>query len=215
MKKETILCIPTHIAREIKYGNVPILDTSKELIPVREEVLSSPAFDRLFLGPRPYLEFDDNYLQIIPYIVLMTSDGRIGIYRRTSKGGEARLHNKWSVGFGGHITLSDIVTDESGWILAKETILNAGEREVREEVTVSDIYSTSVLGFIYDSKDEVGRVHLGIAMLWRTKNNSYLLPNEDHITECKFVHIDQLVTDDLEGWSKIVVNHLVELYGKT
>jgi predicted NUDIX family phosphoesterase len=40
--------------------------------------------------------------QLIPYVILMSED-KIFLYRRGEKGSEARLHDQYSIGIGGHI----------------------------------------------------------------------------------------------------------------
>ena len=48
------------------------------------------------------LEVDPAWKQIVPYLVL--HDGpRIFLMQRTRAGGDARLHDRWSIGIGGHV----------------------------------------------------------------------------------------------------------------
>ena len=75
---------------------------------------------------RPTAEKDPMFKQIIPY-VLIEHRGRILAYQRTAKGNESRLHNKYSIGFGGHINDTDLQPQSN--------ILYTGMlRELNEEV---------------------------------------------------------------------------------
>ena len=56
--------------------------------------------------PRPRAETDRSLKQIIPYLVLRDGD-RIFLMKRTSAGGDARLHDLYSVGVGGHLNPGD------------------------------------------------------------------------------------------------------------
>ena len=80
--------------------------------------------------PRDEAEQRPDYKQIIPYVILRRGD-EVFVTRRLSKGGEARLHGKISIGIGGHIT----PVDEQGEL--------------------------SPCGFINDDSNAVGSVHLG------------------------------------------------------
>lgn len=50
--------------------------------------------------PRPEMEEDPSYRQIIPYVVL-TRGEEVFVLRRLKKGGEKRLHGLLSIGVGG------------------------------------------------------------------------------------------------------------------
>ena len=52
--------------------------------------------------PRDEAEQRPDYKQIIPYVILRRGD-EVFVTRRLSKGGEARLHGKISIGIGGQI----------------------------------------------------------------------------------------------------------------
>jgi len=52
-------------------------------------------------APRAQMEVDPSWKQLIPYLVLRDGD-RYFLMRRTRAGGDARLHDRWSIGVGGH-----------------------------------------------------------------------------------------------------------------
>jgi hypothetical protein len=56
--------------------------------------------------PRAEMERDRSWKQVIPYLVLR--DGpRYFLMRRTQAGGDARLHDRWTIGVGGHLNPGD------------------------------------------------------------------------------------------------------------
>src|ERR1700739_5172085 len=68
---------------------------------------SLDAAGALLWWPRDELETDEEYKQLIPYVVLghraANSPLQLFAYRRTTQGGEARLHGRRSIGFCGPV----------------------------------------------------------------------------------------------------------------
>ena len=63
---------------------------------------------------RPECEKNYNFIQMIPYIILRDIDRETGVvkyltYKRGKKGAENKLHDKFSVGVGGHISVNQYV----------------------------------------------------------------------------------------------------------
>ena len=63
---------------------------------------------------RPECEKNYNFIQMIPYIILRDIDRETGAvkyltYKRGKKGAENKLHDKFSVGVGGHISVNQYV----------------------------------------------------------------------------------------------------------
>ena len=55
---------------------------------------------------RAEMELDPRFKQIIPYLVLRDGD-RYFLMRRTRAGVDQRLHDRWSIGVGGHLNPGD------------------------------------------------------------------------------------------------------------
>ncbi len=112
---------------------------------------------------RDEAEKRDIYKQVIPYIVLLASDGTYLCYQRT--GSEGRLALKHSIGLGGHIN----PVDEENTDFSNDKIWNNMERELNEEVAGLDasalLDDTMCVGVLYDPSDDVGRVHIGLVYL--------------------------------------------------
>lgn len=159
----------------------------------------------LWIGPRPHLEEDEQYKQIIPYIIL-SHQGKVAVYQRTKKGGENRLHHKNSIGFGGHIDAFDLAYDESGVIDLERTIERSASREIDEELNISGVISKQKLGYIIDDSNPVGRVHIGVVEQWELASPE-VQSNEDEVHLIGLLspgEINQL-PDELENWSTHIV----------
>jgi predicted NUDIX family phosphoesterase len=189
-----------------------ILCTSNALV---ERQLSGEGFiqtkdtifdlSQLWIGPRPHLEEDESFKQIIPYIIL-SYQGQIAVYQRTKKGGENRLHHMNSIGFGGHIDAFDLAYDEAGVIDLEGTIENSAVREIEEELNISGVASKQKLGYIIDNSNPVGRVHIGVVERWELSSPD-ISSNEDEVHLIGLLSpadISQL-PDELENWSAHIV----------
>ncbi len=166
------------------------------------------ALNQLWIGPRPHLEEDENFKQIIPYVIL-SHQGKIAVYQRTQKGGENRLHNMNSIGFGGHIDAFDLAYDADGTINLDQTIETSAQREIDEELIVSDIISKTQLGYILDNSNPVGRVHIGVVERWELAT-AEISSNEAEIKVLGLFELDELkqMTGAMENWSEHIINGL-------
>ena len=152
---------------------------------------------------RDLAEDSPQYKQIIAYAIFRHA-GRILAYARTPKGGETRLHNKMSLGIGGHINPVDGLTDSIS------TYLAGMEREIREEISFSGTATQQLYAVINDDTNEVGSVHLGIVHLFELDNEE-VAPNEKALAELGFHSLDELagpLYERLETWSAICVDAL-------
>ena len=164
--------------------------------------------NKIWVGPRPTLETNENFKQIIPYI-LLSYQGKIALYQRTKKGGEDRLHNMHSIGFGGHIDAFDLAYQKDGEINLDKTIENSGQREIDEELIVSDIVSKTHLGYIYDGSNPVGRVHIGVVEQWELSSDK-IKSNEDEIHVVGLLTVEELKNyeGEMENWSDHIIDGL-------
>ena len=120
-----------------------------------------------FYVERERAERTPAWKQIIPY-TLVVREGQVLCLTRTKKGGEARLHDKLSIGVGGHINPVDQTpnqsTDSGSDALdpSRNPIPAASHREViEEELIVEGAHSWRTLGLLNDDSNPVGAVHLG------------------------------------------------------
>lgn len=153
---------------------------------------------RLF-RPRSQVEQDETVKQIIPYVCIRCGESYV-LLQRTNKQSEARLHNKFSLGIGGHINDAE---------QAAPDLVDAGlQRELSEEITLTAGYSLTPLGIIYDSTTPVGRVHLGVVYELEACDQSFTL-NEPDLMSARWVSAEELraFRDRMETWSQILFDH--------
>lgn len=169
--------------------------------------------EHAYFTDRLAAEENENQKQIIPYVVIRKGN-KVLAYMRSKKSGEGRLHNKWSIGIGGHINPKDNTNDKIG---INMILSNAVTRELYEELEWGDTYdqtieSTRELGILYDDKDPVGRVHIGYVLIidLPESETEYPQPREDTIADCQWFTLKQASQlMNLEGWSTIVVEAML------
>lgn len=113
--------------------------------------------------------------QLIPYVVIVfeTPSGPLILsYSRSKRGAEERLHDKRSIGIGGH--MEDRFVD-AHFGLSLTAFQAEAMREVQEETGISKHVLTSqdFLGFINNDEDEVGRVHLGLLYVLKVHGDAW------------------------------------------
>src|SRR6478672_8397799 len=120
-QEESILVVPAELLRRI--APKTFSKNAQEALPV---VLANYSFME-----RNLAEHDESFKQVIPYVVVVNGN-RYLLIRRTKKQGEARLHDKYSLGIGGHI--NDV---DSGSEARHSHIIEAGlRRELNEEIGI-------------------------------------------------------------------------------
>jgi len=150
--------------------------------------------------PRAAMESDPSFKQIIPYLVLR--DGlRYFLMRRTRAGGDARLHEAWSIGVGGHVNPGD--RDLAGGLL----------REWHEELVADFVPDFRLVGLLNDDTTDVGRVHLGAIYLADAAGRPIAIRETDKLTG-GFVSPSQVeeVADRLETWSRLAFEFVEDAF---
>lgn len=159
-----------------------------------------------FFMDREQAEQDPSHKQIIAYGIF-SHNGRILHYTRGNAGGEARLHDKGSLGIGGHINPIDFQGREQGL----DTYMAGVEREVQEELNFGCSYRQRVIGVINDDSNDVGAVHLGVVHLFELDGTD-VTSNEDAISNIRFLSVEELseepVFGKLETWSQLCIQLL-------
>lgn len=157
--------------------------------------------DALCWAERAPLEVDASKKQLIPYVVLRCGE-LIWSMRRTRAQSEARLHDRLSIGVGGHL---EQVDDGEG-----DPITSGLLRELREEVILPATPALTFVGLINDDATEVGQVHLGLlyeATLPSTDGVAVGEPDK-HVGEWLSVAALRARQDALETWSAIALDAL-------
>lgn len=173
------------------------------------------------LADRSHCETNPTYLQIIPYVILLSEDNEIFIYKRGQKGNEERLHQLFSMGLGGHIEIdtpsepysqltkdTDIKYDEEGnivdaididrtlLILITETIKQELQEEVGLELNNFEFQKIldSMPGFytLYCDRDPVGSVHLGVTGILKINKDRLSNHEKDVIQNGRWVALEKI-----------------------
>jgi predicted NUDIX family phosphoesterase len=146
--------------------------------------------------PRARMEEDPTHKQVIPYLVLR--DGpRWFLMRRTRAGGDARLHDRWSIGVGGHLNPGDV--DVAGGL----------RREWREELDAAFEPAFRPVGLLNDDTTAVGSVHLGLVFEADAGGREVRI-RETHKLEGAFADTDAVraVRESMETWSQLTFDML-------
>jgi len=149
------------------------------------------------------VEEDDNYQQIIPYI-LFNYQNKYFLYRYLKKAGEQRLKNDYILGVGGHINQVDIKNEES--------VLEVGrDREWNEEVSFHGNLDKKLIGILNDNRRPVEAVHLGLVYLFTGDNPNISVKETDKIIGEMFdiKEIGEKVVGT-EGWAPIIYNEYLK-----
>lgn len=149
---------------------------------------------------RVQVENDPDYKQIIPYVAMLNDNNEILTLKRLETQSEKRLHNKLSLGVGGHVN-----TDDSNTPL--EAFKKGMQREIEEEVKVDFKEPPQFIGVIYDNTTSVGQVHLGMA--YKVKIDFFGINEKDKF-EYVWKSSEELKShlEAMENWSKFILNEL-------
>lgn len=169
-----------------------------------------------FFVERARAERNPDWKQVIPYSIV-ECDGRVLLLRRLSRGGEARLHDKHSIGVGGHINPQDLDASPDG-TSARSNPIDAGtRREVEEELTVRGKYDVQRIGILNDDSNPVGAVHVGVVQVINVQGSVEIREKEQ--LEARLVTIDELKAmlaqgANFETWSSLLIRRLDEILPK-
>jgi predicted NUDIX family phosphoesterase len=145
---------------------------------------------------REAMEIDPSHKQVIPYLVLRDS-GRYFLMRRTRAGVDARLHDRWSIGVGGHLNPGD------------EGVAGGLRREWHEEVVADFEPAFEPVALLNDDTTEVGAVHLGIVFVADAAGRHVAVRETDKLSGA-FATVAEVaaVIDRMETWSQLVFEEL-------
>jgi len=178
--------------------------------------LSREAFERAALErghfvERDHAETNPALKQVIPYGVVCCDD-RVLLVRRLGKGNETRLHDKLSIGIGGHVNPIDAAGGR------QELLRAATIRELEEELRIDGTYTTQAVGVLNDDSNPVGAVHVGLVQVVRVRGTVEI--RETDQLEGELVTTDELRERLAEGanfetWSRLLVERIDELLPHT
>jgi predicted NUDIX family phosphoesterase len=194
---EEVLIIPNNLLQAHIQEGAGCLITEK-----KEQVFDKILNNQMFMV-RNDAEYNFDHKQIIPYVVIR-NDNKYLLLQRLSKQTEKRLHNKYSLGIGGHINPESSIQEDN-------IILNGLYRELNEEVAVGDVSGLHFVGIINDERNDVSRVHLGLLYVLDVQSSEYRVLETEKMT-AKWVSQQELKKhyDALETWSQIVYDQYIK-----
>lgn len=161
---------------------------------------------------RDHAETDPSLKQVIPYTLVMRGE-EVLLLTRTKGGGEARLHNKLSIGVGGHVNPVDAIDPVDATRRVDDPLPAATRREVmEEELEVTGTTRLTSVGLINDDTNAVGAVHVGLVQVLELLDGDARVREVDQL-EGSFVTLAELRAraergDNLETWSSLLVPRL-------
>ncbi len=190
--EEKVLVVPDEKIREM-------LGSEEGFLQVDERLMRKVIEEHGVFIPRSQAEYDPSFRQVIPYMVILRGEELL-LLKRTEKQGERRLHNKYTVGIGGHVNSQDGNSP-------LEAYSNGKIRELHEELHV-EVVGEKYLGVINDRSSEVSSVHIGLvyavfvrsARIREKENFLYWWVKRDELVE--YLH-------RMENWSKLVLEYMV------
>jgi len=145
---------------------------------------------------RTAMEVDPSFKQIIPYLVLRDGD-RFFLMRRTKAGVDARLHDRYSIGVGGHLNPGD------------GGVLGGLRREWHEELVAEFEPEFRLVGLLNDDTTEVGAVHLGAVYVADATGRPVEIRETDKLSGAfAEPHEVAAVVDRMETWSRLCFEFL-------
>jgi predicted NUDIX family phosphoesterase len=199
MPVEQVLVVPTSEFHTIGVFQGFSAEVANYFVPLTQS-------DACSFKARPAMEGDPSFKQLIPYVVVeyQKPDGGTQLFRyvRGSGQGEARLHEKWSIGVGGHVNPCDGVDSHDAY--ARGVV-----RELNEELVLPEDYVMSPVGLVNDDSNEVGSVHLGIVHRLVVKTDQ-VSAREEELVAAGFVDVEEIRVniDKLETWSRLCLEAL-------
>ena len=143
-------------------------------------------------APRAAMEVDPSQKQVIPYLILRDGD-RTFLMRRTRAGADARLHDRYSIGVGGHLNPGD------------GDLLGGLRREWAEELVADFEPAFDLVALLNDDTTEVGSVNLGAVYVADAGGRPVAVRETDKL-EGEFASLQAVaaVVDRMESWSRLV-----------
>lgn len=188
MDRELVLGLPR--ARII--GERPWKGILSEGIDDRLELIAAVGEYR----PRAEAEVDPEWQQVIPYL-LMRDRQQLFLMQRTKAGGDARLHDLYSLGIGGHLNPED------------GGVLEGLRREFHEEMVADWDPEPRLIGLLKDDDVLVGQVHVGVVFEADAAGRALAVRETDKLSG-RFVepHEAGSVYESMETWSQFLYDHV-------
>jgi predicted NUDIX family phosphoesterase len=167
-----------------------------------EDIVHKIIENQVFMA-RSEAEYNFNHKQIIPYVAVRNGTDYL-LLKRTKKQTEKRLHDKYSLGIGGHI--NPVVRDSE-----ENIILQGLHRELNEEIHLHEPGELHFIGVIHDESSSVSRVHLGLLYVLDVLSSGFEVLEDDKMTAA-WMPGEKLSEfyPYFETWSQIVYDYYIK-----
>lgn len=166
---------------------------------------------------RSELEEDPSFKQIISYAIISNREPERNairqnqsfyLFRRKQGQTEKRLHNKFSLGVGGHMNPCEFTGSK------EQYLIDELKRELFEEVRLLKgclIEDIEFIGFINDDTIPVGKVHIGLLYDIHVSNKEVYVNERDKMT-AEWIDKSRLAEfyDRMETWSRITYDFYIK-----
>ncbi|MBN2244924.1 MAG: hypothetical protein JW755_03665 [Candidatus Aminicenantes bacterium] len=196
MESEEVLVVSNRLLADV------VKNKKCHLISMDKEKVFQFILENYIFMERQEAEYNYNYKQVIPYIIL-NHDRDFLLLKRTKKQTEKRLHDKYSLGIGGHINPSQSDKYEN-------IIMEGLYKELNEEIHCPDLNEFSFKGILYDDSTSVSQVHLGL-VFEAVLNTPEFEILEPHKMTAAWIARERLreYYDGFESWSKIIFDQYI------
>lgn len=128
----------------------------------------------------------------------MRDGERLFLMQRTQAGGDTRLHDRYTLGIGGHLNPED------------GGVMGGLRREFHEEMVADWEPEPRLVGLLNDDDLAVGRVHVGVVFEADAAGRSLAI-RETHKLSGRFVEPSAVlpVYERLETWSQFLYDYAV------
>ena len=211
MNAQLILCVPRTLLEE-RLGTIPLgFTTHPDTLTAFQRTVQNHGEFR----PRPELEEDPEYLQVIVQGIVTNGDGVLALFRRSREQGadrfvETRHNAKVALSVGGHVEPVEARADD--------VLRSALHRELLEEILCDppvDILQVTPLGLVCNAAPDAPlfhRVHIGFVSLVPVSGTVRLPEGSDEFDHLEFTAPDRLreLLPRMEGWGQILATALLE-----
>ncbi|MEX1344046.1 MAG: NUDIX domain-containing protein [Candidatus Limnocylindrales bacterium] len=127
----------------------------------------------------------------------MRDGSRLFLMQRTKAGGDARLHDRYSLGIGGHLNPED------------GGVLEGLRREFHEEIVADWDPEPRLLGLLKDDDVLVGQVHVGVVFEADAAGRGLAVRETDKLSG-RFATAEECapVYGQMETWSRFLYDHV-------
>lgn len=189
----------------------------QEYITPPDENILSFIYNNSFPIRRGDCENNPELKHIIPYVFL-TSENLIFVVKRTESQTEKRLHNKLSIGIGGHVGPNNF-NYQYPLIgsTTKDAIYTGMLRELNEELNNVSKYFISIdtiprlVGMVNDDSNSVGSVHFGLVYnleIPETKIHEVSVKETENMVGEWMNIYDAQKLEGYETWSQFIIDEL-------